>query len=152
MNSSNDHSADYKALSILVKALMTGILLFSVLSIVLHFFGSVSDKLKDDSQIIFTIILILSVITIIATRMIYIKRINILKETNQSSKEKLDIFRSITITHMALCEFPALLSIISFVVFGNYLFFVVVFIALAEMLLKFPTRERIESAINSGTF
>jgi hypothetical protein len=152
MNTSNDHSADYKALSILVTALMVGILLFSGLSIVLHFLGTVSDKLRDDSQIVFTIIFVLSVITIIATRAIYSKRINVLKETNQSSKEKLDIFRSITITHMALCEFTALLSIICFIVFGNFLFFVTVFMALAEMFLKFPTRVRIESAINSGTF
>jgi hypothetical protein len=152
MGNGTDHTADYKALAVLTKALISGILLFSVLSIVLHYLGNISDKLKEDSQVAFSSVLILCIIVILITRAIYTKRINVLKETNQSNKAKLDIFRSITITHMALCEFPALLSIICFIIFGNFLFFIAVAIALAEMLLKFPTRERMESAINSGTF
>lgn len=152
MGNSTDHTADYKALAILAKTLLSGLLLFSVLSIVLHYLSGISDKLKDDSQIALTSVLILSVVIILITRAIYTKRIDVLKATNQSSKEKLDIFRGITITHMALCEFPALLSIICFIIFGNFLFFIAVAIALAEMLAKFPTRERMDSVIHSGTF
>jgi len=152
MNTGTDHSADYKALSILTKGLIGGILLFSILSIVLHYLRGVSGMLQDDSSVFLSAVLIVTAIIILITRAIYSKRVNILKETNQTSKEKLDIFRSITITHMALCEVPALLSIICYLLFGNFLFFVAVLIALAEMLMKFPTRGRIESVINSGTF
>jgi len=151
MNTGTDHTADYKALSILTKAMMIGILLFCLISLLLYFFGSVG-KSKDDSRIVFSIILVISVTMIAATRLIYSKRIVALEETNQSSKEKLDIFRSITITHMALCEFIALLSIICFMVLGNFLFFLIVLMALIEMFMKFPTQQRIESAVNSGTF
>ena len=152
MGNSTDHTADYKALAVLTRALLTGLLVFSILSIVLHYFGGVSDRLKDDSQIVFSCVLVLSIIVILITRVIYSKRVNALKETNQSSKEKLDIFRGITITHMVLCEFPALLSIICFLIFGNFLFFIPVCVALVEMVMKFPTQQRIESAVNSGTF
>ena len=152
MNTGADHTADFKALAILTKALITGILLFCVISILLHYFGGLSETFRDESKMVFTIILVLTVIVLITTRLIYSKRINILKETNQSSKEKLDIFRSITITHMALCEFTALLSVICFIILGDYLFFIPVGIAIIEMILKFPTQSRIESTINSGTF
>src|SRR5689334_4312042 len=135
MSNSTDHTADYKALAVLTRALISGLLLFSILSMVLHYLSRISDKLKDDSKIVFSSVLVLSIIVILITRAIYSKRINVLKETNQSSREKLDIFRSITITHMALCEFPALLSIICFIIFGNFLFFIPVCIALIEMLM-----------------
>lgn len=152
MNQQHDHTADYKALSLLTKALISGILIFSIISIGLHYFGGLSGKLDEYSQTAFRVVLVLAVVIITAMRMIYTKRTNVLKATNQSSKEKLDIFRSITITHMALCEFTALLSIICFMVFGNFLFFLVVAIALAEMILKFPSRQKTESVIHSGTF
>jgi len=152
MNTQTDHTADYKALAILTGALIIGILLFCGISIGLYYFDGISNNLQEYSQTAFLIALIVTLIVVIATRAIYVKRVNVLKETNQSSKEKLDIFRSITITHMALCEFPALFSIICFMVFGNFLFFIVVAIALAEMVMKFPARHKIESVIHSGTF
>lgn len=152
MNMQTDHAADYKALAILTRALIIGILLFCGVSIALYYFGGLSNHLQEYSQTVFFIALIFTLTVVMATRAIYVKRVNVLKETNQSSKEKLDIFRSITITHMALCEFPALLSIICFMVFGNFLFFLIVVIALGEMILKFPTQHRIESVIHSGTF
>jgi len=152
MNMETDHTADYKALSVLTTALIIGILIFCVVSVLLYYFGGISYNLQEYSQTAFLLVLLFAVIVIIATRFIYVKRVNVLKETNQTSKEKLDIFRSITITHMALCEFTALLSIICFMVFGNFLFFLVVVVALGEMILKFPTQHRIESVIHSGTF
>lgn len=152
MNMPTDHTADYKALSILTKALIIGILLFCGISIALHYSGGIASNLQEYSKSVFTIALIATLVVIIATRAIYVKRVNVLKATNQSSKEKLDIFRSITITHMALCEFPALFSIICFMVFGNFLFFLAVAVSLAEMIIKFPTQHKIESVIYSGTF
>jgi 4-amino-4-deoxy-L-arabinose transferase-like glycosyltransferase len=152
MNMQTDHTADYKSMAILTWTLIIGILLFCGVSIGLYYFGGISNNLQDYSQTVFLISLIATVVIIVATRAVYVRRVNVLKETNQSSKEKLEIFRSITITHMALCEFPALFSIISFMVFGNFMFFIVVAISLAEMIMKFPTQHKIESVIHSGTF
>jgi hypothetical protein len=152
MSTSTDHTADYKALSILTWALMLGIVLFSVVSIVIHFMQGAFIKDDDLGDTLFVIILSIAIVAIVGARLIYNKRINSLKETNQTSKEKLDIFRAITITHMALCEMPALLSIICFLLLGNFLLLLPVVIALVEMFLKFPTQHKIESTINSGTF
>jgi hypothetical protein len=152
MNTGTDHTADYKALAVLTRALIFGIVIFSVVSVVLHFIQG--TFVKDESLVntVFLVIISIAIVAIIGARIIYTKRTNVLKESNQTSKEKLDIFRAITITHMALCEMPALLGIICFLILGSYLFLIPVLMALAEMILKFPTQTKIESTINSGTF
>jgi hypothetical protein len=152
MNIGTDHTADYKALSILTKAIIAGILLFSVIALLVHFFQGAFIQDKNLESIIFGILLLISIVAILGARFIYTRRVNKLMETNQSSKEKFDIFRAITITHMALCEMPAILSIALFICFGNFLLFLTVVISLVEMFMKFPTQQRIESAVNSGTF
>ena len=152
MVSQTDHTADYKALSIVTKALIGGVVFFSIVAIVIHFIQGAFIADKDLENIFFTIVLLIAAIIIIITRIVYRRRVNSLMETNSSSREKLDIFRVITITHMALCEMPAMLSIVVFICFGNFLFFLPVAMALVEMFKKFPTQQRIESAVNSGTF
>jgi hypothetical protein len=152
MSTGTDHTADYKALSILTKALITGIIVFSLVALVIHFVQGAFINDKSLENLIFVILLVIAAVVIIGARFIYTKRVNGLMEANLSSKEKLDIFRAITITHMALCEMPAILSIAMFICFGNFLLFLPVAIALAEMFMKFPTQHRIESAVNSGTF
>lgn len=152
MNTGADHTADYKALSILTKALMTGIIVFSAISLVIHFTQGAFLNDSNLENIIFTILIVIAAVVIIGARFIYTKRVSSLMETNRSGKEKLDIFRAITITHMVLCEMPAILSIAMFICFGNFLLFLPVAMALVEMFMKFPTQHRIESAVNSGTF
>jgi hypothetical protein len=152
MNTGADHTADHKALSVLTKALMAGIILFSIISLILHFIQGAFIQDKDLDNIIFAILLVIAAVVILGARIVYTKRVNGLMETNQSNKEKLDIFRAITITHMALCEMPAILSIVMFICFGNFLLFLPVAMALIEMFKKFPTQHRFESAVNSGTF
>jgi hypothetical protein len=152
MNRETDHTADYKALRVLVTALMCGILLFSAISIVLYFFGGIGDRFRDSSETIFRIALGISVLVMIATRIIYSKRVEVLKAANQTSREKFDLYRSINITHMAICEFISLLGIICFIILGNFLLFLIVGMGLIEMLMKFPKQEKIESVIHSGTF
>lgn len=151
MNTQTDHTADYRALSIVTIALMGGVVFFSIVATIIHFIQGAFITDKDLENTFFVTVLIIAAIVIIVTRIIYNRRVNSLMEMNSSSREKLDIFRVITITHMALCEMPAMLSIVVFICFGNFLFFLPVAMALVEMFKKFPTQQRIESAVNSGT-
>ncbi len=152
MNTGTDHTADYKTLAILTWGLIFGIVIFSVVGVIIHITQGAFIKDESLAETIFLIVLSLAVISIVGARLIYNKRVNTLKESNQTSKEKLDIFRAITITHMALCEMPALLGIIAFMILGNFFFLIPVAMGLLEMILKFPARSKIESTINSGTF
>lgn len=152
MNTGTDHTGDYKTLAIITRALILGIILFSVVAIIIHFVQGAF--INDESLVttVFLVILAIAIVAILGARVIYNKRVDALKESNQTSKEKLDIFRAVTITHMALCEMPALLGIISFLILGSFLFLIPVLMGLVEMILKFPSQPKIESTINSGTF
>lgn len=152
MNSGTDHTSDYKALAVLTRALIGGVLLFAIISILIHFANGAFIEDKNLETTLFVALLLIAVVVVLGARFVYSRRISNLMERNQSGKEKLDLFRAITITHMALCEFPAILSILLFLCFGNFLFFLSAVIGLIEMLLKFPTQQRIESVVNSGTF
>ena len=152
MNTGADHTSDYRALSIITKALIGGVLLFSAISLVIHFVQGAFIKDENLSKTISIILVLISSFVIGGARLIYAKRTNSLMATNQTVREKLDIFRAITVTHMALCEMPAILSIALFICFGNFLLFLVVGMAIVEMVKKFPSQHRIESVVHSGTF
>ena len=57
MNTKADHTADYKALSTITKALMAGILMFLVIALVIHFLqgGFIEDRNLEN--IVFSILL-----------------------------------------------------------------------------------------------
>lgn len=143
---------DYKAMSILSTAMIAGIALFSFISIAVHFFKGEFWPDKSIGNTLFAIALFLGVIVITVSNMWYKKKIDELKEANQTTIEKLNEFRSITITHAALCEFLAILSIIFFLLTGSFLLFLLVGMALVEMVKKFPTRDRIDSVVYANTF
>ena len=121
MNSGADHTANYQALAIITRLLMAGIFLITTVAIALHYIEG--GFIKDESLTSNYVLGILSLVhvSVVGARLIYNRRINTLKEFNQTSKEKPDIFRAITITHKTLCEIPALLGIISFMIPGTFL-------------------------------
>ena len=84
-------------------------------------------------------------------RITYVKKIASLKEAVLPADEKVSDFRAISITHMALCELPAIFSLICFLLFGNYLFLIPVVIGVAEMIIQFPTREKLEEVADTGS-
>lgn len=152
MNTPADHTADYKALSLLTGALIGGIVLFGLIALLIHL---VSGAFIVDSQVENTLVaalLVIGSLVVIGARMVYNRRINRLKEANQSAREKFELFRAITITHMALCELPAILGLALFICFGHFLFFLPAAMSAVEMIKKFPTQHRIQSVVNSGTF
>lgn len=143
---------DYKAMSVLSTAMIAGIVLFTFISIAVHFFKGGFWADKSSGNILFAIALFLGVIVVTVASMRYKKKVGELKAASQTTIEKLNEFRSITILHAALCEFLAILSIIFFLMTGNFFLFLPVGMALVEMFKKFPTRYRIDSAVYASTF
>lgn len=82
MNTQTDHTADYKALSIVTKALIGGVLFFSIISILIHFMQGAFIADKDLEKIFAGVVLIIAAIVILVTRFIYTRRVNNLMETN----------------------------------------------------------------------
>ena len=153
MDARNNYSTDCKALSVLVKTLMAGVLIFCGVSVMLYYSGNTpSVKLASYSNLVFTIALIAGTVTIFIARYLYAKRLEELKDSGNTGKQKLERFRGMIITHMAICEMVALLGVVCFMTFGNFLFFILVALGLAEMILKFPTLEKIDQVINSSAY
>ena len=150
MNIPANQDNEYRALSVLAIAMIMGILLFSMVAIVVHYSSGQFMKERNLMNLFLVIVILLGTIVIIAARIIYKKRVNNIKVSLGTNKEKMDSFRAMTVIHMALCEMPALLSIICFMLFGNFLFFLVVLMALAEMANKFPYKRSVDEIINPG--
>ena len=151
MDRRNNYSEDCRALSVLVKAMIAGILFFCGIAVLAFYSGELSFRFRHHLNIAFSTGLVLSAAVIIGARLFHVKSIQALKDSSRTGKQKLQDFRGIAITHMALCEFVALAGVICFMVFGSFLFFIIIGMALAEMLGKFPTVEKIDAVVNSGT-
>lgn len=151
MNIENDFSDDYKALGMLTKAMITGVVLFAGISILVHYVVRPGLYFQDDYPTFLGINILAVAFLISAARFIYPRQVKKLKESNQTSREKLEKFRKILMTHLALCEFPALLAIIFFMVFGQFLFFLIVAMCVVEMAKKYPFSGKIDTIIQSNS-
>lgn len=152
MNQEHDYANDRRALSILAQAMITGVVLFAGVSIATFYLGDKTLPLAVYGDTVFGVLVLAGAILVLVLRSVYSKRFNALKEEGGTAQEKLARFRSLTIVHLAVCEFIALAGIICFMLMGNFLFFLVVLMALAEMGMKFPTRERMHSVVNSASY
>ena len=151
MNTINNQG-DYRSLSILTISMIMGVVIFSIVSIVIHFTSGSFIADKATMNIFIIVDYILGFTLLLAARILYKHRVEILKELNLSSSEKRERFRNISITHLALCELSAFFSLICFILFGHFLFFLIVVIALYEMISRFPSREKVENIVNSSFY
>ena len=152
MDLRNNYSDDAQSLGVLVKALICGVLIFSGVSVVLYYSGNTPVKFASYSSLVFSIALIAGLLTLVIARYLYSKKMDTLKESGSTGKQKLERYRSFLITHMALCEMVSLLGVICFMSFGNFLFFILVAMGIWEMIMKFPKLEKIDEVINSSAF
>ena len=152
MNTRIDNTAEHKTLSTIAIALIGGIIVFSSISILIHFLQDAFSKDKNFLNSVFTVLLLIAAGSMLRARPVYAGKVNNPAEGNRSSGEKFAVFRALTITQMALCKLLSILSILLFIFFGDFPLFLPVCMAVVEMIKKLPTQQRIESTVNSGTF
>jgi hypothetical protein len=153
MDARNNYSGDCKAMAVLVKTMMAGVLIFCGISVLLYYSGNTpSEKLASYANLVLTICLVAGILALVVARYFYSRRMEALKDSGSTGKQKLERFRGLVITHVAICEMVALLGVVCFMTFGNFLFFILVALGLAEMMLKFPTLEKIDQVINSNAY
>lgn len=137
----------YKSLSVLTAAMMAGILLFAAVVLIVHY---KQGPFIHDGRLAGTISAIAIVVVallMIAAAAIYKRRINALGAGGGSAKQKWEGLTAISITHLAICEVPAMLSVVLFLLFGDFLFFLPVAMCLVEMMRSFPRKEKIDNII-----
>jgi len=111
---------EFKALQILHMAMLTGMALFTVVAVFLVTKGliPVNKALEKPLQVV---ALLVSVGSTAAGFALFNKRIKSIQPTDAVAN-RITIYRAAAILRWALIEFPVLLSIISFILTGNYAF------------------------------
>lgn len=140
---------ELKAIRILFGTLVAGVVLFAVVMLVIVQLNGPSMKSIDGTtkQIFLGVSVAAGVGGIAGARSMFRKVMTEGDKPFSSLPEKLGQYRGALIIFMALCEGPALLSIILFFLTGNYMVLIVTAAMLLLMLTKIPTNNNISKEL-----
>jgi O-antigen/teichoic acid export membrane protein len=136
-------SSDLKSSSIIFGALLTGIIVFSAASIAINQMNGPFIIDSHLAEIFLIVVIAISAICLFSAHMIYNKRVQRIQQSTVTLREKLEQYRAALILYLALTEGPALFSIISFLLFGNFRFLAITVILLVNMFMKRPSKSRL---------
>jgi hypothetical protein len=135
---------ELRAIRIIFGAIIAGALIFALIVNVIHYIqGPLAPEAKEYAHFFLYAAAGLAAICLVIAMNGYNKGITVAKETLISLPDKLNQYRLSLVRYIALCEAPALFSIVAFFVTGNYLLFIITGIMIAAMLLKAPTLKRV---------
>jgi ABC-type multidrug transport system fused ATPase/permease subunit len=132
-----------KALNIIHKALMTGVILFASVCAYLIYSKTILPATKELDKILQVVALVLTAVSIFAGMNIFKKKITQIREMETAAKEKFDIYRSACIIQWALLEGPSLFCIACFFLTGNYAFLVLALVTLFFFAMAAPTKIKV---------
>ena len=139
-NFSGTPKENLRASRILCISLITGSFLFAIMVIIVNqFSGPFMEETNQYSNIFLLVLAIISSICIFKAIQQYSKGITLAKSLDNSLNDKLNQYRASLIIYMALCEGPALFSVVIFLLLGNFFLLIFTAIILVVMLRKYPT-------------
>jgi hypothetical protein len=132
-----------KALNLIHKALMMGQVLFAAVCVYLTYTKAIEFSAKELDRTLQVVALILTVGGIFAGTSFFKKKLLLLRDMENSAKEKFDSYRLACIIQWALLEGPSLFCIICFLVTGNYAFLALMVVILFLFAMTAPTRMKV---------
>ncbi len=125
---------------ILCAALMGGVTVFAIIISVLNLVNGpvMKEEVLSYKNIFLYAAVGISVACIISSRIIYNKKLIIVKNTPDSLDSKLNQYRAALILYMAPCEGAALFSVIVLFLTGNFIVLLITGVMLGIMFSKFP--------------
>lgn len=141
------YKKDFIALSRLSLALMASIVIFGVL-VVLMTKNEYLLKGHSSEKYFLPATILLTIASLFVARYIHRTRIEFIHVETETTKDRLEQLKAIIFLHHAVCNIPCILSIICFILFGNFIFLFFVVLVFAEMISKYPTEDRINNAVN----
>lgn len=142
---------ELRAINILFYALAAGIVIFALMIAGINF---LQDPPIDDKKItrifLFTVVAVAAVCQV-AAHVLYKKGLTVILRFELPLKEKLKQYRPILIQYFALCEGPALFSLIIFFLTGNPLVLDVTAAMLVFMFMKRPAKSKIFNELQLNT-
>jgi hypothetical protein len=139
-----------KVTLILFSGIVTGVLVFMLVAVFTNQSNGplVAGLNKYEMIIIWGVGLFCLLCLVIARRMLW-KGTIAAKNSLNPLQDKLTQYRSSLIRYLVICEVPALLSIVLFMLTGNFIFQVFAAVLLGFMLAAAPVRRRVVAALES---
>jgi hypothetical protein len=133
-----------KATMILFLAIVVGIFLFMLVAIVIgQARGPLMPDLNKHHTTIAIVMAVISFGALFFGRQLYSKGVMEAKNSINPLNEKLNMHRSALIKYLFICEMPVFLSIIIFMLSGNFIFQVYAAVFIGFMLTVMPTRKKV---------
>lgn len=146
------YKSDFRLLQVVSLMMMGGIVVFTAL---IYFYNSNRVAFMHDhpsEQYFFPALIVLSIGGLYVARYIYSKRMGYIHIDSVTVSSRMNQYKTTHFLHNAICEIPAILSIVCFMLFGNFIYLLFVAFVLAEMVSKFPTDNRINDSISLFKF
>lgn len=140
----------FKGLYILHIAFIIGLFVFSIIAAFLVITGAMGQDKNNMNSILQFLVPVLVIGGIIGGLGFYRSRLNVIKQTPEL-KDKLGNYRGAMILRVAMMEFPALFSIIAFLLTGNYLFLGLAGLVIIIFLMLIPLKERVSNDLELST-
>ena len=149
VNTDNSPKANLRATRILCLALIIGASVFALIVVGLNQVRGpmLPAEGLQYNMTFFWAVTIVAVLCILRAILIYRKGIVAIKNSATPLNDKLNQYRGVLIQYMALCEGPALFSIIVFLLTGEYIVLGITGIMLAAMLLRLPQKKKISDEL-----
>ncbi|MBK6829003.1 MAG: hypothetical protein IPG86_20065 [Chitinophagaceae bacterium] len=141
----NTLKENIRAMRILCIALITGVIIFTVIMTVLVAInGPAFDpgSIHSYEQLIIGGMALVAIISFGFAITGYNKKINVLKQSGDTLNDRLNVYRGILIKYMAATEMPALMSVIAYFLSGLTLLIGITVLSLLAMVWKAPFGRR----------
>jgi hypothetical protein len=133
-----------RASLILFLAIVTGIFIFMLIAIVIgQSRGPLSPDLNKHHTTIAIGMAVISFACLLGARQVFNKGVAAAKNSVNPLNERLSMHRNALIRYLFICEMPVFLSIIIFMLTGNFIFQVYAAVFIGFMLTVMPTRKKV---------
>lgn len=133
-----------RSILIVFIGIAAGLFLFMLIATVINEVkGPLQPALNEYSKVLLIAITVISFTCLVAAKMLFNKLLTKAKDSVNSLQEKLNKYTAALILYMAICEGPGLLSVILFLMTGNFAFLVFACVLLGFILAMLPVRKKI---------
>lgn len=144
LSSTGTPAKNLKGTLILFLSIVISIFLFMLIAIL---FGQARGALKPELNRHHTVLtigmVIVSFACLLVSRQLFAKGMEAAKNSLNALEGKLNLHRTTLIRYLVLCEIPVLLSIILFLLTGNFVFQIYAGVFIGFMLTATPTRKKV---------
>jgi hypothetical protein len=140
MQQAGANKGTLKALQIIHRAMLLGIVLFSAVAFFLNYSGNFSPALQEYDQVLQVISIVLAVTGFFLGNFFFKKKIFQLRQSADDLQTKQFAFYAASILQWALIEGPALFAVICFLLVGNYAFLALAIVLMLLFVVNAPTK------------